>query len=79
MFYDQSAPKKAANLSINSDLLNKAKKMKINLSATFEIALTETLKQKQKENWLLSNREAIEAYNNHVEEHGVFSKKIGSF
>lgn len=32
-------PKRAANLSINGDLLNKAKELDINLSATLEHAL----------------------------------------
>ena len=77
--YDKSAPKKATNLSVNSDLLNKARKHKINLSATFESALTELLKEKQKEEWLNSNRDAIKAYNKHVTKKGVFSKALRSF
>ncbi|MEA3302272.1 MAG: type II toxin-antitoxin system CcdA family antitoxin, partial [Pseudomonadota bacterium] len=32
--YDDLAPKKPANLSINSSLLAKAKSLKLNLSAT---------------------------------------------
>ena len=35
-FYDKNAKKKATNVSINSDLLEKAKEYKINLSANFE-------------------------------------------
>jgi antitoxin CcdA len=31
--YDSQAPKKATNLSINSDLLNRARALDINLSA----------------------------------------------
>jgi len=42
--YDTNAPKKPINLSVNSDLLNKAKALKINLSATFEAALLNELK-----------------------------------
>ena len=41
--FDSEAPKKATNLSINSDLLSKARAMKINLSATLERALQEKL------------------------------------
>ncbi len=77
--YDESAPKKATNLSVNSDLLNKAKELKINLSATFENALTKLIKEKQKEKWLQSNKAAIKAYNKHVDKNGVFSKGIRSF
>lgn len=77
--YDESAPKKATNLSVNSDLLDKAKKMKINLSATFENALTEVIKEKQKELWIQSNKASIKAYNEHVDKNGVFGKNTRSF
>ena len=77
--YNKSAPKKATNLSVNSDLLNKAKKLKINLSATFENALSEIIKTKEKEQWEKSNKKAIEAYNKHVEANSVFSDGIRSF
>ncbi|MGH8454235.1 MAG: type II toxin-antitoxin system CcdA family antitoxin, partial [Nevskiales bacterium] len=70
--YDPHAPKKAANLSVNADLLGKAKDLDINLSATLEQALAEALKKKQRERWLAENHSAIEAYNQHVEAHGVF-------
>lgn len=45
--YDPQAPKKAANLSINADLLGKAKALDINLSATLELALVAVLKQRR--------------------------------
>ena len=45
--YDQEAPKRATNLSINSDLLKKAKEMDINLSAALEQTLAIQLKAKQ--------------------------------
>lgn len=41
--YDHQAPKRPANLSINADLLAKARDLKINLSATLEQALVEVL------------------------------------
>lgn len=42
--YDIHAPKKATNLSLNSDLLQKARDLKVNLSATLEQALKDKLK-----------------------------------
>lgn len=59
--YNPNAPKRAANLSVNGYLLNKAKGLGINLSATLEQALVEALKKKQREHWLAENREAINA------------------
>ena len=77
--YDLNAPKRAANLRINEDLLNKAKSFDINLSATLEKALAQALKEKQREQWLADNRQAITAYNEHVESNGVFSDELRSF
>ncbi len=77
--YNTQAPKKATNLSINADLLNKAREMHINLSAILEQALVETLKKRLREQWLVENRAAIEAYNDHVEKHGVFSNGVRTF
>lgn len=77
--YDLNAPKRAANLRVNEDLLNKAKSLDINLSATLEMALAQALKEKQREQWLVDNRQAITAYNEHVESNGVFSDELRSF
>jgi antitoxin CcdA len=77
--YDVQAPKKATNLSVNSDLLKKAKALDINLSAALEQALEELVKTRQKEAWLKENHEAIEKYNKHVDEYGVFSDGLRNF
>ncbi len=77
--YNLQAPKKAANLSINADLLSKAKELDINLSATLELALAAALKQRQRNQWLAENKGAIDAYNERVEKHGVFSDGLRSF
>lgn len=77
--YDSQAPKRAANLSVNEDLLTKARELNINLSATLEQALASALREKQRSQWLAENKAAIEAYNKHVEQHGVFSDGLRSF
>ena len=77
--FDTRAPKKPTNVSINSDLLAKAKELKINLSATLETALSELVNAKQRDLWKRENKAAIEAYNQLVEEHGTFSDDFRSF
>jgi len=77
--YNTQAPKKPTNVSINSDLLTQAKELKINLSATLENALTDLVNAKQLELWKHQNKAAIEAYNQLVEENGVFSDDLRSF
>lgn len=77
--YDHSAPKKPINLSINSDLLRRAKALNLNLSASLEEALEAIVCRRLSEQWLEENREAIQSYNDHVEAHGVFSDGLRSF
>jgi len=77
--YNPQAPKKATHLSINADLLSKARALDIKLSATLELALVAVLKQKQLERWLAENKVAMAAYNEHVEKHGVFSDVLQNF
>ncbi|WP_247255608.1 type II toxin-antitoxin system CcdA family antitoxin [Pseudomonas moorei] len=49
------------------------------LSATLEQAQAEARCTEQREQWLAENSEAINAYNEHVENHGVFSDYVRSF
>lgn len=77
--YKKDAQKKPTNLSINSDLLAKSRKMQINLSALLEAALTEKLAQVENEKWQKRNKLAIVAYNNMVDEHGCFSDSTRDF
>ncbi len=71
--------KRAANLSVDADLLDEAKDMKINLSQTLEEALHKKIRAQQGEQWLKENREAIESSNKWVEEHGLPLAKYRQF
>lgn len=77
--FNPSAPKKAANLSINSELLNQAKALHIDLSATLERALAEAIRDKQRQQWLHDNRQSIEDYNRRIEAEGCFSDGLRNF
>ncbi|MDM3871085.1 type II toxin-antitoxin system CcdA family antitoxin [Porticoccus sp. W117] len=77
--YDLNAPKKPTNLSINSDLLAKSRLLNINLSATLEQALRAKLAEKEAESWKQQNANAIRAYNEFVEENGLFSDEFRTF
>lgn len=61
--HDVDASKRATNLSINADLL----------------ARVEALRQQQREDWLRTNRAAIDAYNEEVDSRGVFSDGLRTF
>jgi antitoxin CcdA len=71
--YDRSAPKRAANVSVNADLLRQAKALGVNLSRTLEKGLEEALREQRRRQWLEANRQAIADYNAVVERHGSFA------
>ena len=71
--------KKAANLSVDSKLLEDAKRLNLNLSQVFEAGLEQAIRQQQREDWLKKNRGALDAYNDYVTQHGVFSNGLRSF
>ncbi len=77
--FDEKAPKKATNLSINSDLLAKSRDMQINLSALLESALKEKVAAAENENWKKNNKLAIKAYNSLVEDQGCFGDTVRDF
>lgn len=70
---DPKAPKKAVNLSINSDLLRQARERRINLSRMLEEQLERVLRAERARRWQEENREAIEAHNRYVEKYGLFN------
>ena len=77
--YDVQAPKKATNLSVNSDLLNRVRSLNINLSSTFEAALKQVLAEQHQNQWKIENHAAVQAYNEFVEDNGLFSDEYRNF
>jgi antitoxin CcdA len=75
----RSVSKRATNVSIRSDLLEAARAAGVNLSATLERALAEEIASINRARWREENREAIAAYNEHVDGHGTFSDGVRSF
>lgn len=77
--HNHSAAKKPANLSLNQELLAEARRLKINLSATLEKALTAEIKARQEQEWLEKNSESLEACNDFSDKHGLFSDSFRGF
>jgi antitoxin CcdA len=71
--------KRAVNLRIDSKMLDEAKALNVNLSATLEQALAATLKAQREARWLEENKDAIEAYNDYFGKHGCFSDGMRAF
>ena len=78
-YYNPNAPKKSANLSINSDLIQQAKALKINLSKLLEEKLIQTIASQKESLWLQENKEAIEENNERISKKGTFSDRLRRF
>lgn len=72
--YDSKAPRRAANLSVNSDLLRRARGLGVNLSGALEEKLEEILRIEEAKRWRERNVGAVEDYAGFVARHGVFSE-----
>ena len=71
--------KKAANVTVNADLLREAKALNINLSQVLERSLAEVVQQTRRQHWLDENRQALDDYNRHIERDGVWSNGLRRF
>jgi len=67
----QNALRKSTNLSLDSELLQEAKALKVNLSRSAEEGLRRAVAKAKADAWLAENAEAIESSNRWVEEHGL--------
>ena len=63
--------KRATNLTIDPVLLDEARALNINLSATFEASLRDAVRKLKAAQWLEENRAALEGYNAWVEKNGL--------
>ena len=72
-------PKKAVNLSVDAELLAKAKAAKVNLSSVLEEALSRSVREREERRWREENKSAIEAYTRVTEENGIFGEDFRSF
>jgi antitoxin CcdA len=64
-------PRRATNISLDAELIETAKSLGINISRTCERALKGEVAEATRAQWLEENREAIEASNAWVREHGL--------
>jgi antitoxin CcdA len=71
--------KRATNLTIDPALLDEARSLNINLSATFEASLRDAVRARKAAQWLEENRAAIQSSNEWVEKHGLPLEKYRQF
>ncbi len=74
-----TASKRPANVSVRAELLDKAKRLGINLSRTLEERLEELVREAEGQQWLVQNKRALDAYNKRIEREGVWSDGLRGF
>ena len=77
--YNVAAPKRPTNVSINEDLLSKARDLGVNLSQTLEEGLKTRLAEERRKRWLEDNKKAFAACNAHFEKYGLWSDGLRMF
>ena len=77
--FDEKAPREVTNLSINTDLLEKARQYNINLSKNFESYLASKIREIEAVNWMNENSDAIDEYNDRIDTKGTFSDEFRKF
>jgi antitoxin CcdA len=77
--FDANAPKRPTNLSLNRDLLERARASGINLSQTLEEALAAKLQAEWRAKWKAENQQAIDEFNQRIEAQGTFGDEFRRF
>lgn len=66
-----SRSRKATNLSLDSDVLQLAKKFEINVSRAAQHGIELAIAERQAELWRKENQDALESSNEYVAKHGI--------
>ena len=77
MLSDRPSKKRAVNLFVDVELLDEARRLRINISETLEHRLRMIVRAEQERHWLDANKLAIEAYNLRVARDGLLSDEAG--
>ena len=76
MLRERTPKKRAVNLFVDTDLLDDARRMQINLSDTLERRLRALVKAEQERRWLEESKQAIESINAFIDRHGLLSSRL---
>ena len=70
-FPQTTAPRRATNVTLPEPLLREARELDINVSQACERGLAAAVSETRVERWKRENQAAMEAWNDHVERHGL--------
>lgn len=67
----RTATRRAANVTLPAALLQEARRLNVSLSQACERGLSAAVAEAKAQRWLRENRPAMDAWNQHVEQHGL--------
>ena len=76
MLKERSVKKRAVNLFVDIELLDEARRLRINVSETLERRLRTIVRAEQERRWLEENREAIASINTFIERNGLLASRL---
>ena len=76
MMSERQVRKRAVNLFVDVELLDEARRLRINLSDTLERRLRMLVKAEQEKRWQEENRAAIDSINAFIDEHGLLASRL---
>jgi antitoxin CcdA len=79
MLHFNDSPKRATNLSLNAKVLDAARELGMNISATVDALLAEEVRKRCWARWNEDNKDAIAHYNARIEREGTFSQRIRQY
>jgi antitoxin CcdA len=76
MLSDRTPKKRAVNVFVDTELIDEARRMRVNLSETLGGRLRTIVKAEQERRWLEENRDAIASINSFIDAHGLLASKL---
>jgi len=79
MLHFDNGPKRATNLSLNAKVLDAARELGLNLSATVDTLLAEEVRKRYWARWNEENKDAVADYNSRIAREGLPLARYRSF
>lgn len=76
MMSERQAKKRAVNLFVDAELLDEARRLRINVSETLERRLRTMVRAEREKRWLEDNREAVASINSFIDRHGLLASRL---
>jgi antitoxin CcdA len=76
MLADRSPRKRAVNVFVDSELIDEARRLRINLSDTLERRLRMIVKAEQEKRWREENGAAIDSINSFIDRNGLLASRL---